>query len=450
MAVIDSVSMPSIVKRTLAAFALLAASVPVFAGTVAPEIAIEGPIGPPMAGYVQRELNAAASAQAPFVLVRLDTPGGLSQSMRTIIKAILASSVPIICWVGPEGARAASAGTYILYACGYAAMAPGTNVGAATPVALSPAAGSNTPAKPKTAEGKKILNDAVAYIKSLAELRGRNAGWAERAVRNGASITAKTALAKQVIDRIAPNPQALLVAINDVTVPTAKGAVTLHTDNITLKIRNQNWRERLLTVITNPTVAYLLFLIGLFGLIIEGLHPGVILPGTVGAISLILALFAFHALPVNYAGLALIVLGVILFVAEAFVTSYGTLAIGGIVAFVFGSIMLIDTHAPGYSLSRIYIGSIASAAGVIILVLLYLIVKMRRRPVVSGLAHMIGRVAVAQSDFDSRGYVHIEGERWAAVTSVPLKRGERVIVSAVDGLVLTVSPEISAGSKDPT
>jgi membrane-bound serine protease (ClpP class) len=435
--------MTAIVRRTLAAFTLLAATVSAFAGTVAPEIAITGPIGPPMAGYVQRTLGQAQRSAAPFVLIRLDTPGGLSDSMRSIIKAILASPIPVVCWVGPEGSRAASAGTYILYACGYAAMAPGTNVGAATPVALNPTGGSNTPAKPKTAEGKKILNDAVAYIKSLAELRGRNAGWAEQAVRNGASITAKTALAKQVIDRIAPNPQALLVAINGVTVPTAKGAVTLHTGNITLKIRNQDWRERLLTVITNPTVAYLLFLIGLFGLIIEGLHPGVILPGTVGAISLILALFAFHALPVNYAGLALIVLGVILFVAEAFVTSYGTLAIGGIVAFVFGSIMLIDTHAPGYSLSRIYIGSIASAAGVIILVLLYLVVKMRRRPVVSGLAHMIGRIAVALSDFDSMGYVHIEGERWAAVTSVPLKRGERVIVDSVDGLVLSVSPQAS-------
>ena len=435
--------MTAIVRRTVAAFALLAATVPVFAGTVAPEIAITGPIGPPMASYVQRELNAAASAQAPFVLIRLDTPGGLSASMRIIIKAILASPVPVVCWVGPEGSRAASAGTYILYACGYAAMAPGTNVGAATPVALNPTGGSNTPAKPKTAEGKKILNDAVAYIKSLAELRGRNAGWAEQAVRNGASITAKTALAKQVINRIASNPQALLVAINGVTVPTAKGAVTLHTGNITLKIRNQDWRERLLTVITNPTVAYLLFLIGLFGLGIEGLHPGFILPGTVGAISLILALFAFHALPVNYAGLALIVLGVILFVAEAFVTSYGALAIGGIVAFVFGSIMLINTHAPGYSLSRIYIGSIAAAAGVVILGLLSFVVRMRRRPVVSGLEHMIGRVATALSDFDSRGYVHIEGERWAAVTPTPLKRGERVIVDSIDGLVLSVSPQAS-------
>ncbi len=435
--------MSALARCALVVFALLFSIAPVVAGTVVPEIAIVGPIGPPMAGYVHRTLGQAQRSAAPFVLIRLDTPGGLSVSMRNIIKDILASPIPVICWVGPEGSRAASAGTYILYACGYAAMAPGTNVGAATPVALNPTGGSNTPAKPKTAEQKKILNDAVAYITSLAQLRGRNAVWAEQAVRNGDSITARTALAKQVINRIAPNTQALLATINGVTVPTAKGTVTLHTDNVTVKIQHQDWRERLLTVITNPTVAYLLFLIGLFGLIMEGLHPGVILPGTVGAISLILALFAFHALPVNYAGLALIVLGVILFVTEAFVTSYGTLAIGGIVAFVVGSIMLIDTHAPGYSLPRIYITSLAAAAGAIIMGVLYLVVKMRRRPVVSGVEHMIGHVATALSDFDSRGYVHIEGERWAAVTSNPLKRGERVIVNAIDGLVLSVSPQAS-------
>ena len=436
-----------LVWRSLAAFALLVTALSAHAATTAPEIVITGPIGPPMAGYVQRELGQAAKAHAPFVLIRLDTPGGLSDSMRSIIKAILASPIPVVCWVGPEGARAASAGTYILYSCGYASMAPGTNVGAATPVALNPGGGSDTPTQPKTAEGKKILNDAVAYITSLAQLRNRNAAWAQKAVRNGDSITAKDALKEHVIDHIAPNPPALLADLDGVEIPTVHGKVKLDTRGVTLKIQKQDWREQLLTVITNPTVAYLLFLIGLFGLIMEGLHPGVILPGTVGAISLILALFAFHALPVNYAGLALIVLGVILFVSEAFVTSYGTLAIGGIVAFVFGSIMLIDTHAPGYTLPRIYIGSVASAAGVIILGLLYLIVKMRRRPVVSGLAHMIGRVAVALSDFDSKGYVRIEGERWAAITSVPVKRGEHVIVSAVDGLVLSVSSEPPPKSK---
>lgn len=440
----------TVVSRSLAAFALLVTALSATAATTAPEIAIAGPIGPPMASYVHRNLAAAEKSHAPFVLIRLDTPGGLSHSMRSIIKDILASPVPVICWVGPEGARAASAGTYILYSCGYASMAPGTNVGAATPVALNPTGGSKTPAKPKTAEGKKVLNDAVAYIKSLAELRGRNADWAEQAVRDGASISAEAALDKHVIERLASNPNALLTALNGVEIPTTKGKVKLDTQGVTLKVRNQDWRERLLTVITNPTVAYLLFIIGLFGLLMEGLHPGFILPGTVGAISLILALFAFHALPVNYAGVALIVLGVIMFAAEAFVTSYGTLAIGGIVAFVFGSILLIDTHAPGYTLSHIYIGSIAAAAGIVIIGLVYFLVRMRRRPIVSGLEHMVGRTATALADFDSRGYVRIEGERWAAVTSMPIKQGERVMVNAVDGLVLSVSPEVSTQAHGST
>ncbi len=440
--------MTHIVRRAVAALALLVAALPAFAGGVAPEIAISGPIGPPMAGYVERGLRQAAKDHAPFVLVRLDTPGGLSDSMRSIIKSILASPVPVVCWVGPEGSRAASAGTYILYACGYASMAPGTNVGAATPVALNPTGGSNTPAKPKTAEGKKILNDAVAYITSLAQLHNRNAAWAAKAVRDGDSITAKDALAKHVIENISSNPGILLAALDGVDVTTSRGTVKLHTDGVTLKPLEQDWREQLLTVITNPTVAYLLFIIGLFGLLMEGLHPGFILPGTVGAISLILALFAFHALPVNYAGLALIVLGVILFVAEAFVTTYGTLAIGGIVSFVFGSIMLIDTHAPGYTLPRIYIGSIAAAAGVVIFGLLVFVVRMRRRPVVSGREHMIGRTATALEDFDSKGTVRIEGERWSAVTTAPVRKGDRVIVNSLDGLVLSVTPQAHSKPTD--
>jgi len=437
--------MTPIVRRTLAALALLATAGPGMAAGTAPEIAISGPIGPPMASYVKRGLRQAAKNRAPLVLIRLDTPGGLSDSMRTIIKDILASPVPVACWVGPEGARAASAGTYILYACGYASMAPGTNVGAATPVALNPGGGSDTPAQPKTAEGKKVLNDAVAYITSLAQLHDRNTDWAARAVRDGESITARDALAEHVIDKVSSDPQTLLAALDGVEIPTAQGKVKLDTRGVTLKVQEQDWREQLLTVITNPTVAYLLFIIGLFGLLMEGLHPGFILPGTVGAISLILALFAFHILPVNYAGLALIVLGVILFVSEAFVTSYGTLGIGGIVSFVFGSIILMDTHAPGYTLPRIYIGSIAAAASVVILGLLFFVVRMRRRPVVSGLEHMLGRTAVALADFDSKGPVRIEGERWSAVTRVPVRKGDHVIVDSIDGLVLSVTPQAASG-----
>ncbi len=434
--------MSAIVKRLLAAFALLAVALPVCAATTAPEIAITGPIGPPMASYVQRSLAQAQKQSAPFVLVRLDTPGGLSDSMRRIIKAILASPVPVVCWVGPGGARAASAGTYILYACGFASMAPGTNVGAATPVALSPGGDSTTPAKPKTAEQRKVLNDAVAYITSLAQLRGRNAKWAEQAVRNADSITAETALKKKVIENIAPDPETLVKDLDGVSVPTNKGTVKLDTKGVTLKPIEQDWREQLLTVITNPTIAYLLFIIGIFGLLMEGLHPGFILPGTVGAISLILALFAFHALPVNYAGLALILLGVILFTAEAFVTSYGVLGVGGIISFVFGSIMLMDTHAPGYSLPRIYISSIAAAASVVILGLLIFVVRMRRRPVVSGREHMIGRTAVAIENFEGKGYVRIEGERWAAYSTEPIEKDQRVTVTDMDGLVLSVTPLI--------
>ena len=433
--------MPAIVKRLLAALVFLAAALPAFAATTAPEIAITGPIGPPMVDYVQRSLAQAQKQSAPFVLVRLDTPGGLSSSMRHIIKSILASPVPVVCWVGPEGARAASAGTYILYSCGYASMAPGTNVGAATPVMLSPGGDSTTPAKPKTAEQRKVLNDAVAYITSLAQLRGRNAQWAVKAVRDADSITAKTALDKNVIEKIAPDPETLIAELDGVSVPAAKGTVKLDTKGVTLKPIDQDWREQLLTVITNPTIAYLLFIIGIFGLLMEGLHPGFILPGTVGAISLILALFAFHALPINYAGLALIVLGVSLLAAEAFVTSFGVLGIGGIVSFVFGSIMLIDTHAPGYSLPRIYISSIAAAASVVILGLLIFVVRMRRRPVVSGREHMIGRTAIALSDFDGKGHVRIEGERWTAYSTEPVKKGQRVTVTGMDGLTLSVSPE---------
>ncbi len=436
--------MTAIVKRLLVAFVLLAAALPAFAATTAPEISITGPIGPPMVDYVQRSLKQAEKQKAPFVIVRLDTPGGLSSSMRQIIKSILSSPVPVVCWVGPEGARAASAGTYILYSCGYASMAPGTNVGAATPVMLSPGGDSTTPAKPKTAEQRKVLNDAVAYITSLAQLRGRNAKWAVRAVRDADSITAKTALDKNVIEKIAPDPETLVAELDGVSVPAAKGTVKLDTKGVTLKPIEQDWREQLLTVITNPTIAYLLFIIGIFGLLMEGLHPGFILPGTVGAISLILALFAFHALPVNYAGLALILLGVGLLVAEAFVTSFGVLGIGGIVSFVFGSIMLIDTHAPGYTLPRIYISSIAAAASVVILGLLIFVVRMRRRPVVSGREHMIGRTAIALSNFDGKGYVRIEGERWAAYSTKPIEKDQRVTVTGMDGLVLSVTPLLHA------
>jgi membrane-bound serine protease (ClpP class) len=403
-------------------------------------IAIDGAIGPPVAHYVERSLTEAASEQAPFVVIRLDTPGGLSVSMRDVIKAILAAPMPVICWVGPKGARAASAGTYILYSCGLAAMAPGTNVGAATPVQLTGLGGSNTPAKPQTAEEKKVLNDAVAYIDSLAQLRGRNADWARKAVKEGDSLTAGDALNRRVIDLIAPDLPALLEKINGLSIPTANGKAVVHSEQAVLEPLQRSWKERFLTVLATPTVAYILLMIGIYGLILEGLHPGALLPGTLGAICLILALFALQVLPVSWAGFGLIILGAALLVAEAFVPSFGTLGLGGLVAFVIGSVMLFDTDAPGYSLPAAYIGSAAFLAALGLGVIVYFLMKMRRRPVVSGREGMIGITVKALQDFDEEGYVLAAGERWLARSSQPVKKGDKLVTVKMDGLTLHVRP----------
>lgn len=405
-----------------------------------PVLEIDGAIGPPAAEYVGRALHQAVRARAPFAIIRINTPGGLSDSMRSIVQDILASPIPVVCWVGPEGSRAASAGTYILFACGLAAMAPGTNVGAATPVELSSLGGSSTPAEPKTAEQNKVLNDALAYIRSLAQLRHRNVQWAEKAVRHGASLTAEEALKENVINLIAPDLTTLVTELNGRSVPAENGSHRLTTGDVVLYASGPDWRERFLAVITTPTVAYLLFIIGIYGLLLEGFHPGFFLPGTVGAISLILALFAFHALPINYAGLGLILLGAAMLIAEAFLPTFGTLGFGGIAAFVVGSIMLMNTHAPGYSLPRIYIGSVGAAAAVVLGGLVFFVVRARRRPVVSGREHMIGLRAIALEDFAETGMVRVEGERWRARTRLPVHKGDAVIVESVEGLTLSVHP----------
>ncbi|MGH8273385.1 MAG: NfeD family protein [Terriglobia bacterium] len=435
--------MRSIVVCVLAAVLLALGAAPA-AAAPKPEpqlIAIDGAIGPPMEDYVARALGVAKKRHAPFVVIRLDTPGGLSTSMRKIIKTILAEPMPVVCWVGPEGARAASAGTYILYSCGLATMAPGTNVGAATPVELSGLGGSKTPAKPKTAEQNKVLNDAIAYITSLAELHDRNAKWAEKAVRDGASLTAKQALQKDVVELLAPDLPTLLTKLDGRKIPVAGGkTVTIHSQGTSLHAIRENWRERFLAVIATPTIAYLLLMIGIFGLLMEGLHPGFFLPGTVGAIALILALFALHALPVNYAGLILIFLGAALLTAEAFLPTFGTLGFGGIVAFVIGSIMLFNSPAPGFTLPRVYIGSAAFVAALGLGGLVYFLVRMRRRPVVSGREHMIGLAATALEDFAETGWVRAEGERWRAQTISPVQKGETVIIESIKDLTLSVRP----------
>src|SRR5574337_617808 len=291
-------------------------------GNAALLLHVDGAISPAMADYVVRGIEVAEQQHDQLVILEMDTPGGLDSSMRSIIKAILASPVPVVAYVAPSGSRAASAGTYILYASNIAVMAPATNLGAATPVQLA-GGSSSTPVKPETAEQRKVLNDALAYIRGLAVQRGRNAQWAEQAVRNAASLTAEEALKQHVIDFMAPNLPELLAKLNGRSVTTPAGTLTLRTTGIVVREYERGPRVKFLEVITDPTVAYLLLLVGIFGLMFEGYNPGGVLPGVVGAIALLLALYAFHVLPVNFAGLALIVLGIILFVTETFVHAYG-------------------------------------------------------------------------------------------------------------------------------
>lgn len=411
------------------------------AGNTALLLHVDGAISPAMADYVVHGLEAAHAQHAELVILEMDTPGGLDSSMRSIIKAILASPVPVIAYVAPSGSRAASAGTYILYASNIAAMAPATNLGAATPVQLTDGS-SSTPAKPETAEQRKILNDALAYIRGLALQRGRNAQWAKQAVRDAASLTAEEALKQHVIDFMAPNLPELLTDLNGRSVTTAAGTLTLHTTGIVVREYERGPRVKFLEVITDPTVAYLLLMVGIFGLMFEGYNPGGVLPGVVGAIALLLALYAFHVLPVNFTGLALIILGIILFVTETFVHAYGTLSIGGLAAFVFGSIILMDTNVPGFQVSRGLITGISVAAALIIAGTVWLTLQTHRRPVVSGAEELLNSNGSAVNDFSpiGDGSVRVHGELWNAHSSRPLRAGDSIKVVRREGLKLIVEP----------
>ena len=409
---------------------------------------------------MERGLAKAQDAGAALVILEMDTPGGLDTSMRGIIKAILASNVPVATFVHPSGSRAASAGAYILLASHVAAMAPATNVGAATPVPIGGGGGAEPPSKPGdegnetekkdgdssrhdgSAMERKSINDAVAYIRSLAEMRGRNADWAERAVRDAASLSADAALADHVIDLIAADVPDLLRQLDGREITIASGKVQLDTDALVLQRLDPDWRTRLLDAITNPSVAYLLLLVGIYGLIFEGYNPGAVLPGVVGAICLLLAAYALQLLSVNYAGFALIALGVILMMAEVFMPSFGSLGIGGIISFVIGSIILLDTDVPGFGIPRALIGSVAFVGALLVFAIVWLAVRVRERPIVSGREHMLGNLAVAEGDFADRGPVRVQGELWEARTSRPVRAGERVRIVAVEGLQLQVEPAI--------
>ncbi|HEX6999594.1 MAG TPA: nodulation protein NfeD [Gammaproteobacteria bacterium] len=438
------------------------------ADRVALLLTIQDAIGPATSDYIVRGIQTAATRPAALVVIEMDTPGGLDSAMRDIIQAILGSPVPVVTFVHPQGARAASAGTYILYASHVAAMAPATNLGAATPVAIggapppspapddaaddggdAPAGGEGespeadrqpAPPEPATASERKAINDAVAYIRSLAERRGRNADWAEAAVRSAESLSAQAALERNVIDLIAVDLDDLLQKLDGRRVMLDGETVELDTDTLVIERMEPDWRTKLLAVISNPTVAYMLLLLGIYGLIFEGYNPGAVVPGVVGAISLLLALFSLQVLPVNYAGLALIALGVILMVAEFLVPSFGALGIGGIAAFVFGSVILYDSDVPGFDVATPLLATIATAAAFSLLVIIWLAMKARQRPVVSGMEDMLRETATALEDFEREGPVRVYGERWNARSSRPVRKGERLRVTKVEGLWLHVEP----------
>ena len=426
---------------------------------------IKGPIGPAVSDYVTRGLDQAAKRGAPAVILRIDTPGGLDSSMRDIIKAILAAPVPVIGYVAPSGARAASAGTYILYATHVAAMAPGTDLGAATPVQIT-APGMPTPGKPNEKKDRtkdesadkptkkstpstgviptmqnKAVNEAAAYIRGLAEMRGRNTDWAEKAVREAASLSVGEALKKNVIDLIAADVEALLKAADGRTVTIAGKPYTLATAGVRVVAIEPDWRSEFLAIITNPNIAYILFLAGIYGIVLEFYNPGVLVPGITGVICLLLALYAFQVLPVNYAGLALLLVGLALMVAEAAAPSFGAMGIGGVIAFVVGSILLLDTDIPGFGISWLLIGSIAVVSAGSFLLVLILLMQARRRAVVTGLEEMVGANGEVIEWTGHEGRIRTHGEIWQARSDRTLTPGRKVRVGKIEGLTLIVEPE---------
>ena len=406
-------------------------------------VPIEGAIGPATADFVRRAIERAAKEGAPLVILRIDTPGGLDTSMREIIKSILASPVPVASYVSPSGARAASAGTFIMYASHIAAMAPGTNLGAASPVAVMGGGGTDKDGK-KTEDTmmKKVTNDAVAYIRGFAQMRGRNADWAEQAVREGVSLPAEEAVKKKVIDVVAPDVPALLKALEGRTVEAGGVKRKLEVAGAGTQEVEIDWRTRILGTITNPSVAYLLILLGAYALLFEFMNPGLVMPGVVGVIALLIAAYALHLLPVNYAGLALLLLGIGFMVAEAFFPAYGSLGIGGLIAFVIGSIMLIeDTKVPGFEIPLALIAGVAAASAGFLIFVVGMLVRSHKRPVVSGREHMIGASAEALADFDGEGWARVQGEQWKVRAPGAVRRGEKLRVTGMDGLVLTVEVE---------
>lgn len=405
---------------------------------------INGPIGPATQDYFHRGLEHAISKHAEFVILQIDTPGGLDSSMREIIKDILASPIPIVAYVAPDGARAASAGTYILYASHIAAMAHATNLGAATPVFMeSPLTklSDKESSKEKTHQNpheNKVVNDATAYIKGLAKLRERNSDWAEKAVKEAASLHSQEALKLGVINIVAKDIPDLLKQLDGKVIPIQSQSKTIKTQDLTVEAWSPDWRVRFLKIITDPNIAYILLLIGIYGFFFEFSNPGFVLPGVMGAISLLLALYGFQLLPLNYAGLALLLAGVFFIITELYMTSYGILGIGGLISFVVGSILLFDLN--GYSVPWGLIAGTSLFTVSFFLIIIRLILKVRSRQVVSGPEALIGCVLIIQEDIDKVGRVKIGGESWKARSPIPLKGGQAVKIIKVTGLELGIEP----------
>ncbi|WP_423380701.1 NfeD family protein [Burkholderia sp. LMG 32019] len=445
-------------------------------------IPINGAIGPASADFIVRSLDRAARQHAPLAILQLDTPGGLDTSMRQIIKAILGSPVPVAAFVAPGGARAASAGTYIVYASHFAAMAPGTNLGAASPVqfgiggaappggnpvaprappAATPGASGASDASPaalptdtQSTEIRKAMQDASAYIRGLAQLRGRNAEWAERAVREAVSLSASEARAQHVVDLIAQDPADLARQLDGHSATTTAGTVRLATAHAPLVVVEPDWRSRFLAIIADPNVALILLTIGIYGLFFEFANPGFVLPGVVGTICLLVGLFAMQLLPISYAGLGLVLLGLGCLVAEAFLPTFGVLGFGGIVSFTIGALMLIDTDVPGYGIPWPVIASLALGGGLLVAGVSSVALRARRRPVVTGAEAMVGSIGEVLDDGlqadqphgaagaapSAAGWARVRGERWRVASSAPLAAGCRVRVTGRHGLLLTVAP----------
>lgn len=452
-------------RRLLLMLALLGAW-PAQAATVR-VLAVDGVIGPASADFIVRGLAPAEGLEA--VVIALDTPGGLDTSIRQIIKAILASPVPVITYVTPEGARAASAGTFILYASHVAAMAPATNLGAASPVAVgglpgggrpSPAGdegdgktdstdkteknadktGPMTPSLGSDTLARKATNDAVAYIRSLAELRGRNVDFAERAVSEAASLSAEAALREGVIEVLAADVPDLLKQVDGREVALPAGKRMLATADAVIDHRLPDWRTRMLAVLANPQLALVLMMIGFYGLFVEFTSPGFGVPGVAGGICLLLAMYAFQMLPINWAGVGLVALGMILLVAEVFLPSFGVLGIGGIVAIVLGGLFLIDQEAPGFAVPLPFIAGTAVAAAGLVFLAGTLFLRSRRRPPAAGAEEMLGLTGQVTVTEGADSWALVHGESWRVACRRPLNPGERVRVTGIDGLVLNVEP----------